>query len=100
MFTVKLMKGHSVKLVQAEEVNVFRSSQGIGVAEVSITTYQRGLDDCVKADKPAHAAAYFIADTRNKPRPKGFADNVDFYDKAFIENQHGATTEVVNPPSA
>lgn len=38
--------------------------------------------------------AFYVAD-RNKPRPDGFADCVDFYFSAFIENSHGATTESV-----
>lgn len=104
MFTVKLFKGHSVKLIQAEQVDVRHrlvDPQYAGVAEVSITNYQRGLDDVVKADKPALQQSFFIADTRKRPIAKQvFADTVELYDKAFIENQHGATTEVVNPPSA
>lgn len=95
MFTVKLFKGHAIKLVSAKEVNVFSSLQGnddkpIGIAEISV---QSGM-----ADDPEQKA-YFIADTRNRPRPKNFADTVEFYDVAYIENQHGATTQVVRPPA-
>lgn len=38
--------------------------------------------------------AFYIA-PRDKPRPQGFADEVDFWFEAFIENSAGATTEVV-----
>ena len=38
--------------------------------------------------------AFYIA-PREKPRPKGFADEIDFWFEAFIENSAGATTEVV-----
>lgn len=95
MFTVKLYKGHAIKLVSAKEVNIFSSLKGnndepIGVAEISI---QSGM-----ADGPDQQA-FFIADTRNRPRPAKFADTVEFYDSAYIENQHGATTQIVRPPA-
>lgn len=38
--------------------------------------------------------AFYIA-PRDKPRPEGFADEVDFWFEAFIENSAGATTQTV-----
>ena len=38
--------------------------------------------------------AFYVAD-QNKPRPEGFADCVDFWNSAYIENSAGKTTEVV-----
>ena len=37
---------------------------------------------------------FYVADPQ-KPRPQGWADEVQFYDRAYIENAHGATTETV-----
>ncbi len=37
---------------------------------------------------------FYIAD-RFKPKPSGFADEVEFYYAAFVENARGSTTEVV-----
>ncbi len=38
--------------------------------------------------------AFYIS-PRDKPRPEGFALEVEFWHEAFIENSSGATTKVV-----
>lgn len=38
--------------------------------------------------------AFFVADT-SKGRPEGFADEVDFWFEAYVENSAGKTTQSV-----
>lgn len=42
----------------------------------------------------ARSFAYYVAD-REKPRPWGFADEIDFYYAAYVENASGKTVEAV-----
>lgn len=91
MLTVKLMRhqtgadnqpisgGFSTRIIEASEVNVHILRPG-ELAEVSGTN---GAD----------SFAFYVA-ARGK-QPKGFAEGVEFWYKAFIENSAGATTEVV-----
>lgn len=88
MFTVKLCKGHATKLVCGVEVNIYPAHHNgdapakNDVREVSV----------VPTDGPVKS--FFVADPK-KPRPKGWAEEVEFFDVAYIENGHGATTETV-----
>ena len=70
----------STKIVEAEEVDVHVLRPG-ELVEVAARCGDRTY-------------AFYVAD-RHKPRPDGFADEVDFWFSAFIENSSGATTEVV-----
>lgn len=70
----------STKIVEAEEVNIYVLRPG-ELIEVAARCGDRTY-------------AFYVADRRN-PRPDGFADEVDFWFSAFIENSSGATTEVV-----
>ena len=70
----------STKIVEAEEVDVHVLRPG-ELIEVAARCGDRTY-------------AFYVAD-RHKPRPDGFADEVDFWFSAFIENSSGATTEVV-----
>ena len=70
----------STKIVEAEEVDVHVLRPG-ELVEVVARCGDRTY-------------AFYVAD-RHKPRPDGFADEVDFWFSAFIENSSGATTEVV-----
>ena len=45
-------------------------------------------------DAGVNSFAFYIADGL-KPRPEGFADEVEFWSSAYIENSAGKTTEVV-----
>jgi len=102
MFTVKLYRriadGHrggdpqtdgssrpivfSTKIVQGLEVDVhqLRPNELVEVA--------------VRHDNEGHNTAFYVAPS-GRPRPEGFADEIEFYYAAYIENAHGATTEVV-----
>ena|ERR1035441_6180228 len=96
MLTVKLFRGHAIKIVEAEEVNVFPSGHAEGseqdprkrtneVREIEVSTNNRTQGD-----------AFYVADP-SKPRPEGYAECIEFYDSAYIENARGATVEVVRP---
>lgn len=96
MFTVKLVRGHVMKILEAEQVNIYPAGPAAkgcapdpedrttDVLEVAI----RKADGCTEA---------FYVVGAGKPRPQGWADGVDFFDIAYVENERGATTEVVRP---
>lgn len=101
MLTIKLMKAaqttdagvgedanvprtvFSTKILEAEEVTIYDHRPG-ELAEVAIVQPSSVL--------PKHLAFYLAP--RGK-RPAGFADEVDFYYAAFIENSRGSTTQSV-----
>ena len=91
MLTVKVTKSNaapgddrgglfSTKIVEADEVDIHILRPG-ELIEVAARCGDRTF-------------AFYIAD-RNKPKPNGFAAEIDFWFSAFIENASGATTEVV-----
>ena len=92
MFTVKVTKravdekGERIsgrfctKMVEGSEVNVFVLRPG-ELQEVAGTG-------------PSGCFAFYVANPQ-LGRPEGFADEVDFWDSAFIENSAGKTTETV-----
>jgi hypothetical protein len=92
MFTIKLYKGHSVKIVSGSQIDVYPAAQGQDENQKNDVReiFVKGLGGVI--DGPQDA--FYVADPR-KQRPSGWAEEVVFYDRAIIENQHGATTEVV-----
>ncbi len=98
MFTVKLRRfvEHEIvegqpstgvwqtKIVSAFSVDVF--DLRVGLKEISC---QYDRDGLVRND------AFYIGHLL--PRPEGFSDETDFWQIAYIENEQGATTEVVRP---
>jgi len=94
MLTVKVMKSvevpdeipktyrYSTKIVEAEEVNIhiLRPGELYEVAGVL----------------GGKSFVFYIADP-TKPRPTDFADEVEFWYAAYVENSVGATVEVVRP---
>ena len=95
MFTVKLIRGHITKIVQAEQVDIYPS--GPMASDCPPDPKDRTTDVLELALKAgSHYAAFYVTDT-SKPRPQGWADHFEFFDVAYIENERGATTEVVRP---
>jgi hypothetical protein len=96
MLTVKLMKGHTMKIVEATTVNIFPAGkcepvptpQGsepmelptCKVREISLDTY-RGVKE-----------AYFVGNAGAECQ----YGPVELWDCAYIENVHGATTEKIS----
>lgn len=90
MLTVKLSRKNNItgdgdakwttKIVEATEVDVHQLRIG-ELAEVATTNGESSL-------------AFYITDP-GKPRPEGFADSVEFWQVAYIENSAGATTHIV-----
>lgn len=95
MFTVKLMTARQDALgVQAPSTDlpaeVRFSTKLVEATEVYIHWLRAGQ----LAEIATPTAAFYVAD-RNKGRPAGFADEIEFYYAAYIENSAGKTTEVV-----
>lgn len=90
MLTVKLYGKnangvHATKIMTGHTVDVFRLRPR-ELIEISVEV-EGGSNH-----------AFYISDP-DKPRPGGFADEVMFWDVAFVENRHGATTETVRANS-
>lgn len=99
MLTVKLTKPmldetgkpstgrFSTKIIEAVEVDIHILRPG-ELYEVAGT----GVHAADVSSNPSFA--FYIANPE-KERPSGFADCVDFWSSAYIENSAGKTTEVV-----
>lgn len=62
---------------------------------VDIFTHRGGeLKEIVTRDKDGNSEAFYVANLE-KGRPAGFADEIDFWDHAYIMNERGSTTVVV-----
>lgn len=101
MFTVKLMKAvKDIELPNAPSPGpiggpVYRfSTRLVEATEVIIHTLRAGELYEVATTNGDHSDAFYICD-HVKGRPAGFADDVDFYYAAFIENAAGRTTDSV-----
>ena len=94
MFTVKLFKGHSIKFIEAVEVNIYPCGPAPGSdRDLTLRTNEvRSIEGMTPEGK---SFAFYVTDA-SKPIPNGrfgLAEKVDLYDCAYIENSRGATTE-------
>ena len=94
MFTVKLVRGHTTKLVQAEQVDIYPAGPASGIADDPKDRTTDVLELVVKSG--SHSEMFPIVDTK-KTKVLGWADSVVFFDAAYIENDRGCTTEIVRP---
>ncbi len=93
MFTVKLVKGSHTKLVQAEEVNICAAGPRNGIAKDPIDRTNDVREVAILG--PRNEAFYITSPLESKPQ--GWALETQFFDAAYIENEAGATTEIVRP---
>jgi hypothetical protein len=96
MLTVKLMRGHTIKIVEATEVNVYNSGPAQG-SEQDPAKRTGDVREVAGRSWDGKTFAFYIVDPY-KPIPSdhyGFALEVDFWDCAYVENAHGATTETI-----
>lgn len=95
MLTVKLCKGHRMKIVEASEVEVFpcgRAEQSDEkpeartnkVREISLTRWNGSHD------------VFYVSDEAVTPENSHAGPDEETFDCAYIENAHGATTERVH----
>ena len=100
MFTIKLCRGSVTKLVQADEVNIYPAgpkSGGIGFVGMAPEPKDRTNDIREIATLLGERSAVFYITYPSEPRPKGWSDEAEFFDSAYIENDKGATTQIVRP---
>lgn len=84
MFTVKLFGKrdvHTMQFIEATQVNIhyLRPDELIEIAGKGTS---------------GEIFSYYVA-PNNKPRPEGFADEVEFWWEAYIENSTGKTTHTI-----
>ena len=72
---------YSTQIIEAKSINIYELN--------SSTVFEVAGDDA-----EGKSFAYYITNFDN-PRPSGFADEIEFGYKAYIENAAGKTTEVV-----
>lgn len=91
MFTVKLYKDHTIRLVQANQVDVYAAGpvSGIAADPKDRTNDVRELS-CVNGE----TNQVFLI-TQSKEPKEGWA--FPTFDMAYIENENGATTQVIKP---
>lgn len=94
MFTVKLMRGHTIKILQAEQVDIYPAGPATGIADEPKDRTTEVLEVVLKN---GDATQMFPIYDTGKPRPASWHDTVEFFDMAYIENERGATTQVVKP---
>jgi hypothetical protein len=99
MLTVKLYR--TIKGRPLGEDSDFPAKRVIKIVEtdeVDIYTLRPGeLYEIAGTSHTGKSFAYYISDDR-QPRPNGFADEIEFYYAAYVENSSGATTEAVTFP--
>jgi hypothetical protein len=96
MLTVKLCKGHTIKIVEATEVNVYNCGPAPG-SEQDPGKRTGDVREIAGSSWDGKSFAFYIVDP-DRPIPEdhyGFARDVEFWHCAYIENAHGATTETV-----
>jgi hypothetical protein len=99
MFTIKLCRGHVTKLVQADEIDIYPS----GPAPNSDSDPSQRTNDIreIAIRLGDRTEAYYITHCKGaglvSPHIQGWDDGTQFFDTAYIENDKGATTEIVRP---
>ncbi len=94
MFTIKLYRGHSSRYVQADSVQVFPA----GPAKKMADDPAKRTNDVreIALSGTSGSSVYYVSKTfcwAHEAPNNGF----DVYDRAYIENDRGATTEIVSP---
>lgn len=94
MFTVKLYKGHSIRLIQTSQIDVHPAGplSAMAADPKDRTNDVRELD-CKDGDSNQ---VFMIAGSR-EPGLKQTLRGFPVFDMAYIENEAGATTQVVRP---
>lgn len=94
MLTVKLGKRNgNTTIYEATRVRVFNSGPATGTAPDPKDRTPDVME--VEISKPCGNTEAFYVANPDKPRPKGFAANEDFFGWAYVENAAGSTIEIV-----
>jgi len=93
MLTVKLYKGHVMKVIEAVEVNIFPCGKAEGSDQDAKLRTNR-VREIALARYGGHTEVFYVSDgeAENQAGP-----GIETWDVAYIENAHGATTETVRP---
>lgn len=97
MFTIKLVGRTELKDGATGERLMWLEKQRLVSADiVNVYTLRHGeLFEVAGESKDGTSCSFYVAN-QDLPRPYGFADSVDMWDRAYIENASGKTTRVVN----
>lgn len=98
MFTLKLYRGHTVRILEVESVQIFAAGPAAKMAdEVEKRTNDVREIACVAPGAPNGYAFYVTKDpkklgTRFMSAERWKLESANFYDYAYLENSSGATT--------
>jgi hypothetical protein len=93
MFTVKLVRCHVTKIIQAEEVNIYPSGPFSAMADDP----GERTNDVREVYTSLGAKSFVFYVVKNAERPPWMHNDFQVFDSAYVENDAGATTEVVRP---
>lgn len=94
MFTIKL-KGRNVWTNLGQEECAVHKTLLVEAASLEIHHLRLHELAEIECDNAQGHHVFYIADP-DKPRPDGFAQEIFFWDFAYIENANGRTTEVID----
>lgn len=93
MLTVKLQRGHTTKIVEAQAVEIFSA----GPREKSADEPKDRTNDIREVSVVSHDRNEVFYIGQHAEEPWWGAKHSYLYDRAYIENQNGKTVEVVQP---
>ncbi len=98
MFTLKLYRGHTVRILEVESVSLFAAGPVAKLAdEVKDRTNDVREIACVLPNNPNGCVFYVTKDFKKVGAERWRFDNAQFYNYAYLENSSGATTEKIYP---
>jgi hypothetical protein len=101
MLTVKLYRGHTTRIVEATSIEVFACGKAEGSDEKPTLRTNKVRELSVVNDVNGKQEVFYIADDgeqfANSHGSGPYLGGGHFWNGAYIENAHGATTETVRP---
>lgn len=97
MLTVKLVRGHEMKIVEAVDVTV----RNAGKPDPNVVAPANHPTDSIREVSvrlhPGHTESFYVSQLGALPGSATGGEPIPTWDVAYIENAHGATTERVLP---
>ena len=93
MFTIKLYRGHTMRLLQAESVQIFAAGPATKMAD-EVKDRTNDVREIALSGSQDGSQVFYVSKAKcwaNQDNP------TDVYNYAYIENALGATTEKVYP---
>jgi hypothetical protein len=96
MLTVKLYRGHTTRIVEATSIEVFACGRAKGSDDKPTMRTNKVREVSVVNDVNNKQEVFYIADD-GEQLANSHAGTTHFWNGAYVENAHGATTEIIRP---